>query len=84
MATEVGAASPLLPLRPLPAATQGFPPSPGRVDVRRTPPPSSEVRPFMSPVFHHHAIEWFYAYLICILLNRTMLGRRAGGGGAWW
>lgn len=28
----------------------------------------------MSPVFNHHTVEWFYAYFICILLNRVSKG----------
>lgn len=29
----------------------------------------------MSPVFNHHTVEWFYAYFICISLNRVSKGR---------
>lgn len=28
----------------------------------------------MSPVFNHHTVEWFYAYFICISLNRVSRG----------
>lgn len=28
----------------------------------------------MSPVFNHHTVEWFYAYFICISLNRASKG----------
>lgn len=28
----------------------------------------------MSPVFNHHTVEWFYAYFICISLNRVSEG----------
>lgn len=28
----------------------------------------------MSPVFNHHTVEWFYAYFICISLNRASAG----------
>lgn len=32
-------------------------------------------RLLMSPVFNHHTVEWFYAYFICISLNRASAGR---------
>lgn len=32
-------------------------------------------RQLMSPVFNHHTVEWFYAYFICISLNRAGAGR---------
>lgn len=33
----------------------------------------------MSPVFNHHTVEWFYAYFICISLNRVSKGRSEPG-----
>uniref|UniRef100_A0A673V799 Uncharacterized protein n=1 Tax=Suricata suricatta TaxID=37032 RepID=A0A673V799_SURSU len=33
----------------------------------------------MSPVFNHHTVEWFYAYFICISLNRVSEGHSEPG-----
>ena len=33
----------------------------------------------MSPVFNHHTVEWFYAYFICISLNRVSKGHSEPG-----
>uniref|UniRef100_A0A8C4WT92 Uncharacterized protein n=2 Tax=Gopherus TaxID=38771 RepID=A0A8C4WT92_9SAUR len=36
-------------------------------------------RLLMSPVFNHHTVEWFYAYFICISLNRVSVGHSEPG-----
>lgn len=33
----------------------------------------------MSPVFNNHTVEWFYAYFICISLNRVSEGHSEPG-----
>lgn len=63
---------------PLPTAT-GFRNSEIKVDGREG--LLQRVKPLllMSPVFNNHTVEWFYAYFICISLNRVSEGHSEPG-----
>lgn len=63
---------------PLPTA-MGFRNSEIKVDGREG--LLQRVKPLllMSPVFNNHTVEWFYAYFICISLNRVSEGHSEPG-----